>query len=198
MIVIIDYGIGNLASVKNALQFLDVHCKITDDISTIQKAKSLILPGVGAASYGMDQLKKRGLDKVIIEEVKKEKPLLGICLGMQLLFSESEEGNVPCLNVIEGRVLKFNSSLKIPQIGWNQISKKNESKLLAGIANNSYFYFVNSYYCSPTKNKTVAGTTNYGNDFCSIVTNNNVYGVQFHPERSGTVGLTLLKNFSLL
>ena len=141
MIVIIDYGLGNLGSVKNALDKLGIDSVISKSIKDIEKAEGLIFPGVGSAAEGMKNLRKSGLDKVIIKQVKKNKPILGICLGMQLLFSSSEEGRTECLNVNEGKVIKFNTNLKVPQIGWNQVKQKS-SKLFSGIKDNSYFYFV--------------------------------------------------------
>lgn len=194
MIVIIDYGVGNLASVKNALDKLGVKSKISNEPKVIEKADSLILPGVGAAGQGMKNLKKLGLDKVIVGEIKKGKPFLGICLGMQLLFEKSEEGNVRCLNVLRGTVKKFKKKKKIPQIGWNQVAVRKKTDFLNGIDNN-YFYFVNSFYCLPKDKKVIAGVTNYGEKFASVVQKNNVIGVQFHPERSGSVGFKLLENF---
>ncbi len=195
MIVIIDYGIGNLASVKNALDKLGVESKISSDSLVIKKAERLILPGVGAAGQGMENLKKLGLDKVIIEEIKKGKPFLGICLGMQLLFEKSEEGNVKCLGILKGSVKKFRKMRKVPQIGWNQVNIKKKLNLFRGIDDNSYFYFVNSFYCLPKDKKIIAGLTDYGEEFASIVVNGNVVGMQFHPEKSGKVGFRLLENF---
>src|SRR5258708_916483 len=150
MIVIIDYGIGNLASVLNALKTLKIPAKISSNALDIQTATALILPGVGAAAEGMKNLKNKKLDKQLKQAVKKGTPLLGICLGMQLLFSFSEEGNVDCLNIIDGKVKVFQTklSVKVPQIGWNQVEKNTNSRLLKGIKNKSYFYFVNSYYCN--------------------------------------------------
>jgi glutamine amidotransferase len=195
MITVIDYGLGNLASVANALNKLEIPSEISSDINVIKNAKVLILPGVGAAVQGMENLKKRGLDQVIIAQAKRGTPILGICLGMQLLFSASEEGNVTCLGLIEGEVKRFDSALKVPQIGWNQVEFINKSILLKGIENNSYFYFVNSYYCDPANKNISKGNTNYNLEFCSILEKENVYGVQFHPEKSGDDGLQLLKNF---
>lgn len=195
MITIIDYGLGNLASVVNALKKLEITYEVSGDIEVLKNAKVLILPGVGAAGRGMENLRERGIDKVINEQAKRGIPILGICLGMQLLFSSSEEGNVNCLGLIEGDVKKFSTSLKVPQIGWNQIECKSDSVLLKGIKNNSYFYFVNSYYCDPREENTIKGITDYELKFCSVVEKDNLYGVQFHPEKSGGVGLQLLKNF---
>lgn len=195
MITVIDYGLGNLASVANALNRLEIPFEISSDLYVIKNAKALILPGVGAAGQGMKNLKTLKMDQIIIEEAKKGTPFLGICLGMQLLFSSSEEGNVGCLGLVEGNVKKFDTNLKVPQIGWNQVEVKNNSRLLEGIEDNSYFYFVNSYYCEPEDKKLAKGVTDYGSKFCSVLEKDNLYGVQFHPEKSGDVGLQLLKNF---
>ncbi len=196
MIVIIDYGVGNLASITNALNALGVENVISSDPLTLTKAQAIILPGVGAAGQGMKNLKKQGLDKIIIEEIKKGKPFLGICLGMQLLFEKSEEGNVKCLGIFKGVVKKFTKMRKIPQIGWNDVRiMNNELRIMQKIPNNSYFYFVNSYYCDPKDKTIVAGKTTYGETFASIVVKDNIVGVQFHPEKSGKIGFQLLKNF---
>lgn len=196
MIVIIDYGVGNLASVKNALDKLRVKNVISNDPITIRKAEALILPGVGAAGQGMKNLKEKGLDKVIIEETKKGKSFLGICLGMQLLFEKSEEENVKCLGILKGQVKRFKKMKKIPQIGWNNVRiMNNESRIMNGIKTESYFYFVNSFCCLPKDKKVITGVTNYGEKFASVVQKNNVIGVQFHPEKSGPVGFKLLENF---
>lgn len=195
MIVIIDYDLGNLGSVKNALDKLGVISVISKSVTDIQEADGLILPGVGAAGEGMKNLKEKRLDEVIKQEATKGKPILGICLGMQLLMSKSEEGNVDCLNIVEGMVKKFVIPLKVPQIGWNTARVK-ESKLFEGIPQNSYFYFVHSYYCSPVDQKSVIGKTKYGTQFCSALQKNIIFGVQFHPEKSGSNGLLLLKNFT--
>jgi len=194
MITIIDYGIGNLGSVKNALDKLGINSVVSSSPKDIEKAKGLIFPGVGSATAGMENLRKSRLDKVIIDQTRNMKPILGICLGMQLLFSESEEGNTKCLNLIEGKVRKFNTELKVPQIGWNSIKQK-PSRLFKGIKDNSYFYFVHSYYCVPDMKSIEIGVTEYGVDFCSVVEKDNIFGVQFHPEKSGEDGLKLLKNY---
>ncbi|MBI4973804.1 imidazole glycerol phosphate synthase subunit HisH [Candidatus Roizmanbacteria bacterium] len=194
MIIIIDYGLGNLGSVKNALDKLGIESMVSSSISDIEKADGLIIPGVGSASEGMINLQESGLGKVIREQIEMEKPFLGICLGMQLFFSSSEEGNTKCLNVIAGKVKKFRTELKVPQIGWNQVKKKS-SRLFRGIKNNSYFYFVHSYFCQPKESGSEIGITDYGITFCSAIENENVFGVQFHPEKSGENGLKLLSNF---
>jgi len=199
MIVIIDYGLGNLGSVKNTLDKLGVYSLVSNSFEKIEKADALILPGVGSANQGMKNLKKFKLDKLIIGEIKKGKPFLGICLGMQLLFSKSEEGNVDCLNIIEGTVKKFSSKLKIPQIGWNEVRIKNLEvrikNLFKKVPNNSSFYFVNSFYCNPKNKSIIVGESEYGVNFCSILIKNNIVATQFHPEKSGRVGLQFIKNW---
>ena len=199
MIVIIDYGLGNLGSVKNTLNKLGVDSVISKSKNDIEKADALILPGVGSAKQGMENLKTQCLDKVLINEIKKGKPFLGICLGMQLLFSESEEGNVNCLNVIEGKVKMFSNKLKIPQIGWNEITIKNlelrVKNLFNNIPNKSSFYFVNSFYCQPNDGSVVAAETEYGINYCSVLIKNNITATQFHPEKSGQIGQQFIKNW---
>ena len=191
MIGIIDYGLGNMTSVKNALDKLSIANIISRDKNILEKADALILPGVGAAAQGMENLQKYDLLDFVREQAKTGKPFLGICLGMQLLFDYSEEGNIACLGIIPGIVKKFSGKIKIPQIGWNNVRTINTKS-------NSFFYFVNSYYCVPKNKANIAGITNYGKDFCSIVVNKNVMGTQFHPEKSGSTGLTLLKKFATL
>ncbi|MCJ7740127.1 imidazole glycerol phosphate synthase subunit HisH [Candidatus Microgenomates bacterium] len=192
MIAIIDYGLGNLASVSNAFTKLGIPTEISSDPLVLTKTKALIFPGVGAAGEGMKNLAKKGLTKVIQEEVKRGKPVLGICLGMQLLFDKSEEGNVNCLGLLKGQVKKFRKERKIPQIGWNQVTMK---KLFFNIPDKSFFYFVNSYYCLPAEKSIIVGETDYGEKFASIIVQNNIIATQFHPEKSGKVGFQLLKNW---
>ena len=195
MIVIVDYGLGNLGSVKNTLYKLGISSMISKSKGDIEKADALILPGVGSAKQGMENLKTQCLDKVLINEIKKGKPFLGICLGMQLLFSESEEGNVQCLNVINGKVKKFDSGLKVPQIGWNSVKQKIKTNLFKNISSRSSFYFVNSYYCSPDDKSLIIGETEYDVNFCSVLIKDNIVATQFHPEKSGQIGQQFIKNF---
>ncbi len=199
MIVIIDYGLGNLGSVKNTLDKLGVDSMTSKSIDDIKKSDAIILPGVGSAKQGMKNLKNRKLDNVLIKEVKNGKPFLGICLGMQLLFSTSEEGNVKCLDVVEGKVKMFSSKLKVPQIGWNRVKIKNEElrvkNLFNKIPKNNSFYFVNSYYCQPEDKSIIVGKTEYGVNFCSILIKDNITATQFHPEKSGQVGRQFIKNW---
>lgn len=194
-IIVIDYGLGNLASVANALTKLEIPFEVSGSPAVVGKAKALILPGVGAAGQGMKNLKAGLLDTAITEQVKRGVPILGICLGMQLLFSSSEEGNTKCLGLVPGAVKKFQTNLKVPQIGWNQVTAAPDSKLLKNIKDESYFYFVHSYYCQPDDTETAKGLTNYDAQFCSVVELGNIFGAQFHPEKSGDSGLQILRNF---
>ena len=196
MITIIDYGLGNLGSVKNALDKLGVNSTISSKMSDIENADGLILPGVGAAGEGMKNLREKKLDKSIRQVVQNGKPLLGICLGMQLLMSSSEEGDVSCLNIVNGKVKKFIATLKVPQIGWNSVQAKEGCPLFKGIPKMSFYYFVHSYYCAPILATDVEAQTQYGETFCSALRRKNVFGVQFHPEKSGENGLRLLKNYA--
>lgn len=193
MIGIIDYGIGNLGSVANALKKLKADYFISGNVTDLQKAKLLILPGVGSAQTGMENLKKRKMADFLISEIKREKPFLGICLGMQLLFDFSEEGNISCLKIFKGNVKKFQKMRKVPQIGWNKVTFKKNNFM--DIRNNSFFYFVNSYYCLPQDKSIIAGVTNYGEEFASIIYRKNLLATQFHPEKSGRSGFRLLNNF---
>lgn len=191
MITIIDYNSGNIASVCNALKKLDISYKISSNLREIVDAEKIIFPGVGNAKQAMKELGKRELTDAI---KFFKKPFLGICLGMQLLFDFSQEGNTKCLGIIKGEVKRFPNTVKIPHIGWNKIRFK-ISDLRFQIVNKSYFYFVHSYYCEPADTKLVIGETEYEINFCSAVKKNNFYGVQFHPEKSGEKGLELLNNF---
>ena len=196
MIGIIDYGLGNLTSVKNALDKLGIPNFISDDPAKLKDSKGLILPGVGAAGAGMQNLKEKGLDQYLTGEIKNGKPFLGTCLGMQLLFDYSEEGGTKCLGIVPGKVKKFTGSLKVPQMGWNNVANIKDSNILKGIKDQSYFYFVNSFYCEPDEKEVVAGTTDYGITFASVIEKDNIFATQFHSEKSGEIGLQLLKNFS--
>ncbi len=237
MIAIIDYGMGNLRSVSKALEKVGGKVEITADSERIRKAEAIVFPGVGAFSRAMSNLTDLNLLPVLSEVIQLKKYFLGICLGFQLLFTESEEGNCKGLNIIKGKVKRFNfPGLKVPHMGWNQAefkttkslraiakqsdevvarhevpwqSQKSEGlphllcslamtpkfKILNGIPNNSYFYFVHSYYGEPEDKKVIAATTFYGLEFPSVICKENVFAVQFHPEKSQKIGLQLLKNF---
>jgi len=198
MIAIIDYGMGNLASVKNALTKLGYEVVISDDAEQILRAERVILPGVGAFEDAISNLRQRGLDQAIDEVQRQGKPLLGICLGLQLMMSESQENGLhKGLDLIPGRVVRFELpvQLKVPHMGWNSITPKVDSKLLAGISPESYFYFVHSYYVVLDEGAVAAAQCNYGVDFTCAIERGNLFATQFHPEKSGTIGLQVLKNF---
>ncbi len=193
---IIDYQVGNIASIQNALNRLGVKSFVSKIPKELEVADGFILPGDGAAKKGMENLTSFGLDVLIKKVIANKKPFLGICLGMQLLLSFSEEGNVTCLHILEGEVKKLQTKLKVPQIGWNQVSIKNkELRIMNKIPEESYFYFINSYVCLPKDQSVVAGITDYGEMFCSALEKDIIFGVQFHPEKSGEVGLQVLRNF---
>ncbi len=198
MIAIIDYGMGNLGSVKNALLKLGYEAMITSAPEVILQAEKVILPGVGAFADAIGNIRSLGIDQVIREVVRQEKPFLGICLGMQLLFTESDENGVhKGLDIIPGRVEKFYlpGKFKVPQIGWNSIAINPASKLLAGIPNGSYFYFVHSYYVVPADEAVAAARTEYGVNFVSALEQGRIFATQFHPEKSSELGLKILRNF---
>lgn len=190
MIQIIDYGAGNLQSIKNALEKLGAESEVISSPQELITDAKIIFAGVGAAGSAMANLRKSGFDKAL---TKLKNPFLGICLGMQLLFERSEEDAVECLGVLKGDVRRFPLGLTVPQIGWNKV-KTNDSALFKSIPQESYFYFVNSYYARPSTNALIA-ETEYGITFCSAVQKENFYGVQFHPEKSGEIGQKILDNF---
>ncbi len=201
LIAIIDYGLGNLKSIYNALSKLGIPARVTSDKKIIEQAERVILPGVGAFAQGMRNLKDLGLIPVIRQVVKENKHFLGICLGLQLLFSESEEhGRHKGLDIIKGKVKKFTQKLKIPHMGWNAVHYSPLTTyhlpLFRGVPDGSYFYFVHSYYVVPKDKNIILATTDYSEKFVSVVGRGNLFGVQFHPERSGPLGLRILKNFS--
>ncbi|WP_457681323.1 imidazole glycerol phosphate synthase subunit HisH [Thermovibrio sp.] len=198
MIVVVDYGMGNLRSVSKAVEHAGGEVKVSSDPKDLKEAKGIILPGVGAFKDAVKNLKELSLWEALIKEVEKGKPLLGICLGLQLLFEKSYEfGESEGFGFIEGEVVKFElpKGYKIPHMGWNQIYKKKESELLKGIKEGEFFYFVHSYFVKPSQKEAVLTETDYGTEFTSSVEKENVFGVQFHPEKSQRAGLKLLKNF---
>ena len=210
MIAVIDYGLGNLRSVSKALESLGARVQTTNDPSIISKADGVVLPGVGAFRHGMENLKKLNLVPAIQEVANTGKPFIGICLGLQLLFSETEEHGIhKGLDIVKGKVKKFTrtpkslvcgfiGNMKIPHMGWNQIRYTSNDKrniIFNNIPDNSYFYFVHSYYVECADEKTVAATTNYGIEFTSAIVKENIFGTQFHPEKSSTLGLKILENF---
>ncbi|MEA1962403.1 MAG: imidazole glycerol phosphate synthase subunit HisH [Bacillota bacterium] len=196
LITIIDYSMGNLASVKNALNKIGCEAEIVSEPESIVSADKVILPGVGAFADAIKHLRNKGIDQSLQEVVRKKVPLLGICLGMQLLFTESYENGVYSgLDIIPGTVEKFVIEQKVPHMGWNSIDIKPESKLFAGINAGSFFYFVHSYYVRPNDPQVSAASCHYGVDFCCAVEKENIFATQFHPEKSSDNGLQILKNF---
>lgn len=197
MITIINYGLGNLHSVQKAVANVGGEAVVTDDDQEIINAEKVILPGVGAFADGMKGLESRGLVSVVQEVAAQGKPLLGICLGMQLLFEESEEqGRYQGLGLLAGKVVQFkHPGVKVPQIGWNQVQVSKSSDLMDGIQDGDYFYFNHGYYCIPADADDVLTMTEYGVNFASSVERELIIGVQFHPEKSQQRGLQVLKNF---
>jgi len=196
MIAIIDYGAGNIRSVINAVTHLGYQARITSDAGLIEKAEAVIFPGVGAAGDTMAALNRAGLAPLIRRLVANRRPLLGICIGLQVLYTGTEEGGwYDCLDIIPGRVKKLPAGLKVPHMGWNQVKQKRAHPLFAGIPDNTNFYFVHSYYGQPEDPAVVLAETDYGITFCSAIARDNLVAVQFHPERSGDPGLQVYQNF---
>jgi imidazole glycerol-phosphate synthase subunit HisH len=199
MITIIDYGMGNLRSVQKGFERLGYRAELTREPEKVAAARGVVLPGVGAFSACMENLKRFGLVEPIREVVGQKKPFLGICLGFQLLFSESEEfGPQRGLELFPGKVLAFRSDngLKIPHMGWNGIEKKKESRFLEGVADGDHVYFVHSYYVAPQDDSLTATTTAYGTSFVSSIATDHLFACQFHPEKSQEIGLRILSNFA--
>lgn len=197
MIAIIDYGAGNLHSVKNALDFLGAESIITPNSEEILACDKIILPGVGAFGDAMDCLAKTGLDQTVKKAVELNKPLLGICLGLQLMFEESEEApGKKGLGIFKGKIVKIpDHGLKIPHMGWNSLALTKDSKLLKDLGEEPYVYFVHSYYLTTPEKDIVSAYTEYGERLDVAVERDNVFAAQFHPEKSGDVGMKILKNF---
>lgn len=200
MIAVIDYGMGNLRSVQKALEKVGARTCVTSDPADLKRCSKVVFPGVGAFGDAMKELKRRGLVDPIKDAIADGKPFLGLCLGLQLLFEKSEEApGVKGLSVLKGEVRRFRfpkGGLKVPHMGWNSISKHGHGAgILKGIPDGSYVYFVHSYYVKPKDRKNILTKTFYGIDFVSGVCKDNVYGLQFHPEKSQALGLKILKNF---
>jgi glutamine amidotransferase len=198
-ITIIDYGVGNLRSVEKAFAATDCEAIVSSKETDLRAAQKLVLPGVGAFGACMRALSERGFDELVRERVEAGTPLLGVCVGMQILFEESDEfGATPGLGLLRGRVRRFSDELVVPHVGWNRIQQRQSHVLFDGVANGSFFYFVHSYYCEPEDKSVVAGETEYGLNYASVVAKDNICGVQFHPEKSQDAGLRLLQNFARL
>jgi glutamine amidotransferase len=203
VIAILDYRAGNLTSVERAVRFLGFPCEITDSTQRIRSAEHIIFPGVGAAGKSMEDLKDLGLDSLLRERLEAGVPVLGICVGLQVLFDYSEENDTKCLGILPGKVPLFPSglrdengdSLKIPHMGWNEVTLVKDHPVFVNVSPGSEFYFVHSYYPEPGDSESILGTTRYGITFSSAVARKNLVAVQFHPEKSGPPGLQILRNF---
>jgi glutamine amidotransferase len=199
MVSIIDYKAGNLTSVKRALDFLGIQSVITHDADVIRKSERIIFPGVGNAASAVPVLRERGIDEALREAFVLGTPILGICLGTQIILSHSEEGETECLGLIRGTVKKFSltdKSLKIPHMGWNEIKIRHPHFLLKGITPGTQMYFVHSYYPLPNDESLVIASCEYENEFPCAIGRHNLFATQFHPEKSGPCGLSILKNFA--
>jgi glutamine amidotransferase len=196
MITVINYGAGNLRSVINTLTLLGYPHRVSQKPADVLSANTVILPGVGAAGDTMKSLEKLALTKPIKQYIAENRPFLGICIGLQVLLSTTEEGGEQkCLGIIPGRVRRLSEGVKIPHMGWNQVKQLKNHPVFAGIPDNTNFYFVHSYYAVPENNVAVIGTTDYGISFCSVLAQGKLVATQFHPEKSGEWGLKLYDNF---
>jgi glutamine amidotransferase len=199
MITIVDYDAGNPTSVKRALAAVGVESVITPDPEVVRRAERIIFPGVGHATSTMAVLVERGLDQALRDAFAAGTPILGVCVGAQLLLTHSEEGDTPCLDLVPGRVRRFpplSTELKVPHMGWNQLRVVREHPVLSGIPAQNEFYFVHSYYLEPTDSACVLATTEHGLEFAAAFEHRNLVAVQFHPEKSGPLGLAVLERFS--
>ena len=195
-VVIVDYGVGNLRSVQKAFAATGCEAIVTADENELRNARRLVLPGVGAFGACMKALSERGFDRLVREKAREGTPLLGVCVGMQLLFDESDEfGATSGLGLIAGKVRRFENDLVVPHVGWNRIYQKRPHVLFEGIPDGSFCYFVHSFYCESADEGVIVGETDYGGRYASVVASGNIYGAQFHPEKSQDVGLRMLKNF---
>jgi imidazole glycerol-phosphate synthase subunit HisH len=195
-VAIIDYGVGNLRSVEKAFAAMGCEAIVTESDRELLEAERLLLPGVGAFGACMQALTARGFDDLVRERVGEGIPLLGVCVGMQMLFEESDEfGRASGLGLLRGCVRRFSNDSVVPQVGWNQIHQRTTHTLFEGIRDQSFFYFVHSFFCDPVDSSTIIGETEYGVTYASVVAQANICGVQFHPEKSQAAGLRLLRNF---
>ncbi len=194
-IVVIDYQSGNLRSVAKALEAVGAHPVVTENPSDLDAADAVILPGVGSGPAAMQALESRNLVAPVKKFIADGRPFLGVCLGLQLLLDRTEEGDAPCLGIVPGRVKRLPAGLKVPHMGWNSVEFNINHPVFQGIPPSSHFYFVHSYYASPDDGSNVAGTTTYGMPFCSAYARDNLVATQFHPEKSGVIGLQVYRNF---
>jgi glutamine amidotransferase len=197
-LVVVDYDSGNLRSVAKALEFVGVQSIVTSDRAEIASADAVVFPGVGSAPSAMAALNSRRLVQPLCDYVASGRPFLGVCLGLQLLMDHTEEGDAQCLGIVPGHAKRLATGLKVPHMGWNSVRFKQDHPILKGIPQDSHFYFVHSYYVVPNDANGQTGVTNYGVDFCSVYANGNLVATQFHPEKSGLVGLCIYKNFAAM
>ena len=197
-LVIIDYDSGNLRSVSKAVELAGVEPLVTRDKEHLASADAVVLPGVGSAPAAMEALRERGLVQPLRDYAASGRPFLGVCLGLQLLMESTEEGDAPCLGIIPGGVQRLPTGLKVPHMGWNSVRFEKTHPVFEGIPQDSYFYFVHSYYAVPSDPAGHAGTSEYGVSFCSVYTRGNLIATQFHPEKSGENGVRIYKNFCTL
>lgn len=196
MIAIIDYGAGNIHSIAKALEHVGGEVRVTDEATVVSQASAVVLPGVGSGGSAMKRMRERGLDDAIREATQAGKPFLGICLGMQLLSEHHDEGETAGLGLFPGEVRRIPHGPKIPHMGWNQVRPMREDlPIFAGVPSEAYFYFAHSYYVEPRDQAGVAGMTEYGSPYCTVIVTEQVWGTQFHPEKSSAIGLRLLQNF---
>ena len=196
MIAIIDYGAGNIRSIEKALEYVGGVVQVTDDPAVVNNAQAVVLPGVGSGGAAMARMTQRGLDNALRQATEQGKPFLGICLGMQLLAEHHAEGEVDGLGLFRGEVRRIPNGPKIPHMGWNQVRPLHTGlAIFDDIPLDAYFYFAHSYYVEPQDQEGVAAVTDYGSPYCSVIVTDRVWGTQFHPEKSGAVGLRMLKNF---
>ena len=195
LVALLDYQAGNIKSVENALKYSGSEVIVTSDPDVIDRANAIVFPGQGSCVPSMANIKSKGLDLSIKKSIASGKPFLGVCLGLQLLLETSEEGDTECLGIVEGKVKRFQDGLKIPHMGWNEVLVTLDHPVFSGIPEKNFFYFVHSYYALPTDIKLISSVTEYGIEFCSSIAYDNVVAVQFHPEKSGDIGLKLYKNF---
>ena len=194
-IAVINYGAGNLRSVVKAFEHIGYPATVTTDPRKVMAADGVVLPGVGAAGDTMTNLHARGMVDAIATVIAKKRPFFGVCIGLQVLFERSEEDGAECLGLLGGYVRRLPAGVKVPHMGWNQVRLAESHPLFQGIADDSYFYFVHSYYADPTEQSAVVGLTDYGATFASALAQGNLVGTQFHPEKSGSLGLQLYRNF---
>ena len=198
MIAVLDYGAGNLRSVAKALEAVGAKPVVTSDAAALSRASGLVVPGQGSAVDAMRNLERLGLVEPIIAFVRSGRPFLGVCLGEQIIFESSDEGNQTCLGLLAGTCRKLPGGQKVPHMGWNSVDFRVDHPLLRGIPSGAFFYFVHSYYVDPADPAVVVGETDYGVRFASIVGRGNVFATQFHPEKSSDLGLQIYRNFAAL